>query len=227
MQTSLKTLTNIQTWRLAAITIGGALAMSLATTAFAAAKPGITSSTTATGQVGVSYTASSPLYQITATNSPTSYSTTVSIPGISFDSTTGKFTGTPTTAGSYSGQVMATNTGGTGNQNLTVTINPATPVITSSLTASGKQGVAFPYTITASNNPTSFGASGLPSGLTVNTSTGATSGTPTTNGNFNVTVSATNAGATVCATLALHIDPPASTITSAGTSTRTSGSSFS
>ncbi|PYJ92371.1 MAG: hypothetical protein DME62_12985 [Verrucomicrobia bacterium] len=227
MQTSLiKSLTNTNRWRLAAFTLGSALAMNLATTAFAAAKPGITSSTTATGQVGVSYTASSPLYQITATNSPTSYSTTVSIPGISFDSTTGKFTGTPTTAGSYSGQVMATNTGGTGNQNLTVTINPATPVITSSLTASGKQGVAFPYTITASNNPTSFGASGLPSGLTVNTSTGAISGTPTTNGNFNVTVSATNAGGTGSATLALHIDPPAPTITSAGTASGTAGSSF-
>src|SRR5437667_9662050 len=124
MQTSLKTLTNIQTWRLAAITIGGALAMSLATTAFAAAKPGITSSTTATGQVGVSYTASSPLYQITATNSPTSYSTTVSIPGVSFHSTTGAFPGTPTAAGTYNGNITATNANGTGTKTLSVTIAP-------------------------------------------------------------------------------------------------------
>src|SRR5439155_906624 len=67
---------------------------------------------------------------------------------------------------------------------------------------------------------------GLPSGLTVNTSTGAISGTTTTNGNFNVTVSATNAGGTGSATLALHIDPPAPTITSAGTASGTAESSF-
>src|SRR5205809_898260 len=125
MQTSPKTLTNIQRWRLAAITFGGALAMILATTAFAA-KPNITSSTTATGTVGVSYTTSSPLYQITANNSPTSYSTTVSIPGVSFNATgpnAGKFSGTATTAGTYSGTISATNVTGTGSQSFTVMIN--------------------------------------------------------------------------------------------------------
>src|SRR6266568_8529643 len=108
METSFKSITNVQSWRLAAVAIGSALAMTLATTALAV-KPNITSPTTATGQVGVSYTTASPLYQITATNSPTSYSTTVSIPGISFSASTGKFTGTPTTAATYTGTVSATN----------------------------------------------------------------------------------------------------------------------
>ena len=39
------------------------------------------------------------------------------------------------------------------------------PVITSSLTASGNQGSAFTYTITATNSPTSYTATGLPAGL--------------------------------------------------------------
>src|SRR5580704_8588958 len=42
------------------------------------------------------------------------------------------------------------------------------PVITSGGTASATKGAAFSYQITATNSPTSFGASGLPAGLTVN-----------------------------------------------------------
>src|SRR5262249_57305866 len=73
----------------------------------------------------------------------------------------------------------------------------STPVITSPLTASGTKGVAFSYTIAASNNPTSFTASPLPAGLSVNTSTGVISGTPTGTGTTNVTITASN-GASSC-----------------------------
>ena len=59
---------------------------------------------------------------------------------------------------------------------------PAPPAITSSLTASGTVGVALSYQITASNNPRSFNATGLPAGLSVNTTTGVISGTPKPNG---------------------------------------------
>jgi hypothetical protein len=122
MQTSLKAVTNIHRWRLAAITLGSALAMSLATTAFAAGPPptpSITSPKTASGTVGVAFS-----YQITATNSPTSFGTTVSIPGVSFTAATGTFSGTPTTAGTFSGNITATNANGTGSQTLAVTISP-------------------------------------------------------------------------------------------------------
>jgi hypothetical protein len=91
---------------------------------------------------------------------------------------------------------------------------PAPPVISSPLTASGTVGVTFSYQITASNNPTSFNATGLPAGLSVNTTTGLISGTPTTAGSFSVTISATNAAGTGSATLALSIAASGSTTVS-------------
>ena len=48
------------------------------------------------------------------------------------------------------------------------------------------------YTITGNNNPTSFSATGLPSGLSVNPDTGEISGHTTSAGDHNVTVTASN-----------------------------------
>ncbi len=91
------------------------------------------------------------------------------------------------------------------------------PVITSSLSASESYGAtAATYTITASNSPTSFNAIGLPAGLSINTSTGAITGTPTaTPGNYNVTISATNIGGTGAAILVYTITPKILTLTPA------------
>ncbi len=154
------------------------------------ALPVITSGTTASGVVGTAFS-----YQITATNTPTSYGATGLPAGLSVNTTTGLISGTPTTAGTSTVTLSATNANGTGNATLTVTINPAPPVITSGTTASGTVGIAFSYQITATNTPTSYGATGLPAGLSVNTTTGLISGTPTAAGTSTVTLSATNAGA--------------------------------
>src|SRR5437764_2189091 len=178
---------------------------------------------TATGQVGVAFS-----YTITATNSPTSYNATGLPAGLSVNTTTGVISGTPaagTDAGSpYSVTISATNSGGTGSATLTMTINPAKPVITSPLTATGKVGVAFSYQITATNNPTNYNATGLPPGLLVNTSTGVISGTPTTTGIYSVTISATNAGGTGTATLLITINNPVPTTTSISPNCVTTGS---
>jgi len=80
--------------------------------------------------------------------------------------------------------------------------------ITSSLTATGVVGTTFNYQIAASNNPTSFNASGLPLGLAVNTTNGLISGTPVNAGSYSVTISASNAGGTGSATLMLNISAP-------------------
>jgi hyaluronate lyase len=81
----------------------------------------------------------------------------------------------------------------------------AAPVINSSLAATGTVNSGFSYQITASSSPTSYGATGLPAGLSINTQTGAITGTPSTTGTSNVTISATNAGGTGSKNLTLTI----------------------
>ena len=108
------------------------------------------------------------------------------------------------TAGSYA--VVVTNPApGGGSSTLSFPVNNAPPVITSATTASGTVGSAFSYQITATNAPASYGATGLPGGLTVNSGTGLISGTPTTAGTSTVTLSATNSRGTGTASLTLAI----------------------
>ncbi|MGO9516627.1 MAG: Ig-like domain repeat protein [Candidatus Korobacteraceae bacterium] len=81
----------------------------------------------------------------------------------------------------------------------------APPVITSSDAASATDGTAFSYQIVATNLPTSFTASGLPTGLTVSTTSGLISGTPSETGTFYVALSAVNSFGTGTATLTLSV----------------------
>jgi len=117
----------------------------------------------------------------------------------------------------------ATGTGGTGGFDCASSANnvvlngfvnqlPA-PSITSSLTATGTVGTAFTYATTASNSPSSYAATGLPSGLSINTATGVISGTPTAVGSSSVTLSATNVTGTDTKTLELTVGQGTQTIT--------------
>src|SRR4029077_15061584 len=114
-----------------------------------------------------------------------------------------------------------------GNASLTLTIAVAAPVITSATSANGTVGTAFSYQITATNTPTGYGATGLPTGLSVNSASGLISGTPTAAGTSTVTLSATNAGGTGNASLTLTIAVAAPVITSATTANGTVGTAFS
>ena len=83
-----------------------------------------------------------------------------------------------------------------------------TPVINSLSVLTGKLRMPFQYQVTASDNPTTFTANGLPLGLSCS-STGLISGTPTVLGSYSPTVSASNSlGSGAIITLDLQISSP-------------------
>ncbi len=79
--------------------------------------PVITSPTTASAVVGAPFA-----YQITATNAPTGYTSTVLALGLGYNASSGLISGTPTTVGTYVSTISATNSSGTGQATLTVTV---------------------------------------------------------------------------------------------------------
>ena len=164
------------------------------------AKPVITSANTKSCTVGLACS-----YQITATNTPTSYGASPLATGLGVNTATGLISGTPTTVSTVITNVTATNAGGTSTPlAVTFTIKPPAPVITSASSVTSCN-----YQITATNSPTSFGTTSLPAGCTVDTSTGLVSGTATTGGTYPVTVSATNAGGTGSSPVTFTIPQPA------------------
>jgi parallel beta-helix repeat protein len=184
--------------------------------------PVITSAATSVATFGTACN-----HQITASNSPSLYSV-LSLPlGLTLDTKTGLISGTPKTDGSFVARISATNAGGTGTQMLTFTIAPKVPQITSPSTASAQVGKSFSYSIGAANIPRSYGASNLPIGLTINTTSGKISGIPTAAGPSTITISASNAAGTHSRALSLSILPAAPLITSASTSSGTKGGSYS
>lgn len=119
--------------------------------------------------------------------------------------------------------------GGTGgiwnNDSGVLTVNPAAPVVTAG-SPTGTYNTSFTYNIVASNSPTSYALSSgsFPPGLTLNTSTGEISGTPTSAGSFTANVTASNAGGTSApAALNFTINKANQTITFAALSAKTYG----
>ena len=141
--------------------------------------------------------------------------------GLLLNSASGAITGTPTTAGTFTFTITATDANGcTGSRLYTITIaSPGCPAIVLSPTTLPPGMVLTPYaqTITASGGTAPFtfsiAAGALPVGLTLNPATGLISGIPATSGLFNVTIRATDAvgcqGSRAYALVILPALPPA------------------
>lgn len=152
-------------------------------------------------------TATVPFSQtITASGGTASYSFAVTSgalpPGLTLASN-GSLTGTPTATGTFNFTVTATDssTGAgpyTGSSAYSLVIDPASVSITPATASlpAGTAAVAYSQQLSATGGTgaytwsVSFGA--LPAGLTLNSSSGLISGTPTAAGNFTFNVTAVN-----------------------------------
>ena len=148
------------------------------------------------GTVGVAYSQT-----VTATNgsAPITYSVSSgALPaGLSLNSANGDITGTPTTVETANFTISAVdNNGCTGSQAYSITIDSAcVPLVFSPTTLpDGTVGTAYSQTVTATNGTApitySVSAGALPAGLSLDTSTGDITGTPTTVETANFTISA-------------------------------------
>ena len=118
--------------------------------------------------------------------------------GLTFDSSTGKITGTPSEVCTDRAiTILAVNTGGFVQQKYSLTVKAVAPKITTKQLPDAVQGSAYSFDLEAAGTPAiTWAAEGLPAGLSIST-TGTISGTPTESGKFSVKVSAANSAKTV------------------------------
>ena len=125
----------------------------------------------------------------------------------------GRLSGTPTTPGNYAFWVTittpesATCLGDRADRLFTITIGEAPLLIKTTSLRRGVVGSPYTETLTATGGGSqTWSASGLPAGLAV--SGNQITGTPTTAGNFNVTVTVTNGSTTKTAQYVLQVIDP-------------------
>lgn len=160
---------------------------------------------------------------VTATGGVAPYAFTISDgtlpPGLSLNPTTGEITGTPTTAGAYAFTISATGTAGApGAVDVNLTVLPATTLTVPTTIAAGTYGEPLDISLAATGGtePYQYVLTGtLPQGMSFDAATGTLSGTPTTLGSFNLSLTVTDANAfTVTRDYSLTVAAPTITITS-------------
>ena len=148
----------------------------------------ITTESLPSGTVNTSYSA-------TLTSSTAGATWTVSsgnLPSGLTLSTSGAISGTPTRTGSYTFTIRAVYGTASDEKQFTVTISAPTLTITTTSLPDGTTGTAYTATLAADDSPVTWSISSgtLPDGLTLNTSTGAITGTPTIADKYTFTVRA-------------------------------------
>jgi hypothetical protein len=139
--------------------------------------------------------------------------------GLSLGSSTGTISGTPTATGSSSFTVQVTDgDGGTATQALSITIETAFSVTNTTL-PDGTVNNSYSQTLAASGGSGTYTAwtvssGSLPAGLSLASSTGIISGTPTASGASSFTVQVTDSnGAIATQSLSINIDATGTTST--------------
>jgi hypothetical protein len=156
---------------------------------------GLTITTTSLpgGTINVAYP--STTLQASGGKTPYTWSATGLPNGLSINASTGVLSGTPTQSGTFSVVVTLKDSSSpvaTVSQTYSLTISTALTITTTSL-PSGTTTVAYSSTTlqaSGGKTPYTWSATGLPAGLSVNTTTGVLSGTPTAPGTFSVVVMA-------------------------------------
>ncbi|HXM93470.1 MAG TPA: putative Ig domain-containing protein [Candidatus Dormibacteraeota bacterium] len=143
--------------------------------------------------------------------------------GLTLDSTTGIISGTPTAAGTSNFTVRAADSSAPqqlATKALSIVVNPAPLVITTTTLPNGTVGSAYSSTLQSSGGTTpvtwSIVTGGtLPAGLSLNASTGAITGTPTATGTSSFTAKATDSAAPTAQTttkaLSITVSPSCGT----------------
>jgi len=164
------------------------------------------------GTVSMAYSA---LLSATGTGPITWSVASGSLPaGLGLNASTGAISGTPTTAGTSTFTIQASNSIGSNTQtfSLTVNTNSTAPVITTtSPLPAGTVNTAYLTTLSATGTGPirwSLSSGTLTAGLSLNASTGAISGTPTAAGTSTFTVLANNSAGSSIAALSLTINAP-------------------
>ena len=148
------------------------------------------------GQAGVAY---SQTVSVTPAGSYTFSLTAGSLPsGLTLHPTTGVISGTPSVTGTSTFTVQALSASGcSGTQSYTLVIGCPTVTVNPASLPGGTTGTAYSQSLSASpaGGSYTFSSTGtLPAGLSLNPATGLLSGTPSANGTFTFTVTATGFG---------------------------------
>ena len=170
----------------------GSTTQSYAGTVGSAVAPTITTSSLGSMSTSVPYSltlsavGSVPTWAVSSGSLPT---------GLSLNASTGVISGTPTATGSYSVTITATNAAGSSSQAFSGSVAGTAPTITTTTLSSLWRAFSFSQTLATTGSATitfAVQVGSLPAGLSLNTSTGAITGTPTTTGSYSFTIRATN-----------------------------------